>query len=214
VIVGLLCIRLWFYIPGVLPLLVLSHNRGGALVLAVGIAGRYMGKVAAASVVLTALGLIVIHPSVTDIERMQIWQAAYINLRWFGLGVGTFTDLWMQIDGVMERPEFAHNDYIEFAFEYGIGALAVYCLIAWTFARTLSTEWPVFAGFAALALFYFPLHTPLTAFIGCVAAGSIARNRMRVCGLQHNRRSDFLAGASSQRYVLDAHSGKIVSMEP
>jgi hypothetical protein len=223
VIVGLVCHRLWRYIPGVLPLLILSHNRGGWLVVAVGLAGRYLGWRIAAGIVLFALVLMVFHPwplvpSLSDIQRMQVWDAAYSNLRWFGLGPGTFTDLWMMVEvsgeKVMERPEFAHNDYIQFIFEAGCGSVLVFALMAAVLAQSETTEWPVFAGFAALAIFYFPLHSPLSAFIGCVAAGRIVRDWVLVRDFEREFGSDFLPGDDAPRSAFDSHRGKVVSVEP
>jgi hypothetical protein len=218
VIVGLICHRLWRYIPGVLPLLVLSHNRGGALVVGVGLAGRYLGWRAVAAIVVTAAVVMYFHPSPSDIQRMQIWDAAYSNLRWFGLGPGSFTDLWMMVkelgQDVMERPEFAHNDYIQFIFEAGCGSILVFALMAAILARTEAKEWPVFAGFAALGLFFFPFHTPLCAFIGCVVAGHIVGASAYLRDFERECRSDFLSGDDAPRPVFDPHRGEIVSVEP
>jgi hypothetical protein len=218
VIVGLVCHKAWRYVPGVLTLLVLSHNRGGWLVMAVGLAGRYLGWRAMTAIVFTAAGIMYFHPSPSDIQRMQIWDAAYSNLRWFGLGPGSFTDLWMMVkelgQDVMERPEFAHNDYIQFVFEAGAGSILVFALMAAILARSEAKEWPVFAGFSALALFYFPLHSPLSAFIGCIAAGHIAGTGAYLRGFERERGSDFLSGAATPRPVFDPISGEIVSVEP
>jgi hypothetical protein len=218
VIVGLVCHRAWRYVPGVLPLFILSHNRGGWLVVAVGLAARYLGWRLAAGIVMFAIVLMVVHPQPSDIQRMQIWDAAYSNLRWFGLGPGSFTDLWMMVEElgqkVMERPEFAHNDYIQFVFEAGLGSVLVFALMAAILAQPKATEWPVFAGFAALGLFFFPFHTPLCAFIGCVAAGYIVAERRRVRDFERECRSYFLSGAAAPGSVSDPHGGEIVSVEP
>jgi len=218
VIVGLVCHGEWRYIPGVLPLFILSYSRGGWLVVAVGLAGRYLGWRVAAGIVLFALVLMYFHPSPSDIQRMQIWDAAYSNLRWFGLGPGTFTDLWMMVEElgqkVMERPEFAHNDYIQFAFEAGLGSILFFALMAAVLARSEQRQWPVFAAFCSLALFYFPLHSPLSAFIGCIVAGHIAGAGAYLRGFERERGSDFLPGAAAPGSVSGPHGGAIVSVEP
>ena len=71
--------------------------------------------------------------------------------------------------------EVTHNDYLQLAFEFGIGSLAIFAIGAFALARTESPDWLAFFTFAIAAGFFFPLYAPMLAFIGCVSAGHLLR---------------------------------------
>lgn len=184
ILIGLISHRLWFYIPGVLPSLILSHSRGAWLVLALALVAKYLNWKIALGLLLAALLVFTFYPPSSDVLRLMIWRMAYQNLSWFGLGPGTFIHVWLEYQGATYRPEFAHNDYLQLWFEFGLGALAIYCILAWSLLGTSSAgsrlrcpDWPVLVAFSSLGLFWFPLYSPIPAFIGCVVAGHLVRDR-------------------------------------
>ena len=185
VILALICERLWFYIPALIPGLYLSHSRGGYLILAIGLLAKYVHWTVAL-LILTLTGLLSVYfldPSNT--LRLQIWSVAYAKLTPLGWGIGSFYDIWYQTgDHSLIHPEFVHNDYLQLAFEFGWGALPAYILWAGVLLRVQAPTWPIAVGFATCMAFYFPLSCPLVAFIGCVVAGHLLRepHELRVVG--------------------------------
>lgn len=180
VILALVDNRAWFYIPAMLPGLYLAHSRGGWLVLTVGLLSRMRWWVAALVTSLTGAVAFLIHGT-TDVLRLQAWSVAYALLTPFGHGAGSFADLFY---GNI-RPEHVHNDYLQLAFEFGIGAIPVYLILARALYRRGEPYWPVMVGFATLSLFFFPLYCAPLAFVGAVVAGHVLRgdDGLRVAGL-------------------------------
>ncbi len=180
--------RLWLYIPGLLPALYLSHSRAAWAVLGLTfLAGRIHILVALCALVLGNLALVYwLNPS--DTQRLLLWGVAIHELSWLGHGIGSFGDfyylntnpnLYVHSEGLF-RTEFVHNDYIQLWFELGIGAIPIYAIIAFALCQTTVPAWPIFFAFATFGLFYFPLYSPITAFIGLFSAGSIIRDWYRV----------------------------------
>jgi hypothetical protein len=177
VVVGLVTVKAWWYVPALLPGLWLTHSRGGAVILAAGLAARYLNWATVPVLVAISGGIFLWHPDQSSAFRITIWQIAWQHLTWFGLGAGTFVDvLYMTPEQGWIHLEFAHNDYLQLAFEYGLGAALPLGLLVFCLTRTTSPSWPVMVGFAVSGLFYFPLYTELTAFIGCAVAGLIVRD--------------------------------------
>jgi len=176
VILALFCERLWLYIPLLLPGLYLSHSRGAYLILAVGLLAKYIHWTTAL-LIIAVCGLLAIYfVDSSNALRLQIWSVAYAKLTPWGWGVGSFYDIWYQSkDAVLIHPEFVHNDYLQLAFEFGWGAIPSYIILAAGLTRTQSVAWPIAIGFATSMAFYFPLHCPLIAFIGCLTTGHLLR---------------------------------------
>jgi hypothetical protein len=162
----------WRYIPAMLPGLVLAQSRGGYLVLAIGLTGRF-GWQASVLVLLATGALSVTIMGTSDLDRLMIWGAAWRDLDWLGHGPGSFANVLLQAADGVHYPGHVHNDYLQLAYELGICAVPVYLIYAGALIRTESPYWPAFAGFAAASVFFFPLYAPVTAFIGAVLAGHI-----------------------------------------
>lgn len=196
VVIGLISHRLWFYIPGVLVSMILANSRGAWLMLALAMIARYLHwKVAVG--ILAAAALIFTYQAgyrEDDGLRLTIWRVAYDNLSWLGLGPGTFVNVLVSFAGKIHRPEFTHNDYLQLWFEFGLGAIPLYCIVAWSLTRTSSQDWPVLVAFAVLGLFWFPLYSPIPAFIGCVVAGHLVRDRHVLRGDGVRGRPDVVSG--------------------
>lgn len=179
-ILGLCAYRLWWYIPGLLPALALSHSRGAVIILAcVGLA-MMIRWYAVVGILIIGLGIVSLNPTPSDIQRFYLWGLTIRELTPFGHGIGSFntflyynpTDLYPNAQGFF-HPEFVHNDYLQLWFELGAGAIGIYLLYAICLSQTQSPHWPIFFGFALLGLIYFPLYNPIPAFIGSLVAGRI-----------------------------------------
>lgn len=175
VILGHLSEGLWLYIPSLLPALYLAHSRGGWLMLAVGLISRFVHWYLSLIITLVAGIYFLAALSSSDDARVHTWATAFHGLSPFGWGIGTFIDVYYAIGDHLIHPEYAHNDYLQLWFELGLGALPIYCILAWALTRAQSKAWPVLVAFCTAELFYFPLYCPIPAFIACVVAGHLLR---------------------------------------
>lgn len=178
IILGLVIERDWYFIPALLPGLLLSQSRGAYAALALGLVlTRVRSPVLIVLGAASAAFIATLHLSISDADRLNIWHAAWTNLTLFGHGPGSFLSVWFQpTPTTMEWPQHAHNDALQLAFEYGIGAAIPMAVCAFLLARVESQEWPLFAVFIFLGLFSFPLYSPITSVIGAMAAGRIVRD--------------------------------------
>ncbi len=186
VLVALIQHRLWFYIPGALPGLVLAQSRGAWLAVVLAMLCRYFDWRAAVSTLAAAGLAFYLWQGPSDIVRLQIWQLAAMHLSPLGAGPGTFGALGIQTG----QMGLVHNDYLQIVFEYGVGSLAIFVIMGAALAQTERTEHPVLVAFLALGLFWFPLYSPLTAFIGTAVAGHLVRDWSLVRALDRRRRLD------------------------
>ncbi len=177
VILALVCDRGWFYIPAMLPGLIVAGSRGAWLVLAIGLASHVLNWRSLLLILLAGAALAVTLFGASDAERLQIWGLASQHLTPFGHGVGSFADmLYIDRDGLMRHPEHVHDDYLQLAYELGIGAVPIFVIYAAALGRTRGVYWPAFAAFAAAGVFFFPLYSPVLAFLGAVLAGHLLRS--------------------------------------
>jgi hypothetical protein len=204
-ILGCVEARLWYHIPMILPSLVLAqgaayHSRGGFAILAVGLLSK-LHRLAA----FAALGLIATAALLTlndsNAYRLEIWGATWHNLSLFGSGTESYASFFIinHAAGTATHPEFAHNDFLQLWFEYGIVALIPIALLI-AGART-----PVGVGTLALACFYFPLYTPVTAFIAFYIVGRNLRYAT-LAKLHRHLRGSALLRRSADAQPLAVHS--------
>jgi hypothetical protein len=170
-IVGLIVYNEWWYILGVAPSLILSQSRGAWLSLAIGlVAWRFRSWWLLACVAFGfLLGVVYFHSPHDDL-RLRFWDLAIHSLYPFGWGVGSWVDVLVP----PYHPEYVHNDYLQLAFEFGFGAIPALFILAVCALQRSSREWPVFVTFLFMAVFSFPLHAPITAFLGALCAGRLA----------------------------------------
>lgn len=203
-LVGLLCHRLWWYMPFPALGLVLSSTRGGLAVLALGLAARYGGWLGGLAV-LSAGGIAFsLSTGSGDLERMQIYGVTVPVLSWLGNGAGQFTEIWFIRTSAQKlvRPEYVHNDLIQLTYEYGVGALAVAGLFGLALRQSSHPEWPVLFAWVGLSLFFFPLWAPVLAFIGLVCLGSVLAHRDRVRVDQRSRRPSLLRWLADEQFPV------------
>jgi hypothetical protein len=193
VIIALISWREWFYIPFLVPGLVLSQSRGAMIVLAFTALAMHVRWYITLAAIGIGFGLMAFFAPPSDLQRLFLWGYTLRNLDLLGHGIGSYntllvfnpTEFYPRAAGMI-HPEFVHNDYLQLWFELGIGAVLAYTLLVRGLLRTQDPDWPVLCGFAILATFYFPLYGPLLMFIGCSAAGSIASRRIRGGDFVHN----------------------------
>jgi hypothetical protein len=113
-------------------------------------------------------------------ERFALWEDTASGITPFGRGAGSFFMLYPEFakrtDTMYTRPEDPHNEYLNLAFEYGIGALPIILLFSWAMVGGDRARW-VCAAFACIALFSFPTRIPTEGFVGMVALGRLCRDR-------------------------------------
>lgn len=197
---GLVEFRLWPYILLPLPGLLLSQSRGAWAITIFGLLSRIIPFP-----ILIGLGasfaiLLTLHPTQSDIQRIYLWHLAWDHLTLFGHGAGSWSTVYyVAYDTLfhspvrLTQPTFTHNDYLQLWFELGIGAIPIYALLALALTQTHHTGWATLLSCAVLALFYFPLQTPVTAFILCALAGRSVASWHLTGPLSPYRRPDFLS---------------------
>jgi O-antigen ligase len=112
----------------------------------------------------------------SDAQRMFIWQSAFNNLKWLGWGPGVFFSIALPYDSGVIYPGHVHNDALQLAFEYGIGAALPIGVIGWALFRPRAKEWPVVLAFVTASCYSMPLWMPVASFLALVAVGRVLRN--------------------------------------
>jgi hypothetical protein len=181
VLIALACDSLWHYMPILIAGLALSQSRGGVLILTLALVSKYLHWLFALALLAIGAAYFSLHETPTDHWRLQIWGYAIRGLTFFGWGPDAFNDVYFILESrdlhpSFNHPEFVHNDILQLWFSFGIAALVPYTALVYGVTRSTHRYWPVAIGFAALTLFYFPLYTPVPAFIGCVLAGHLCRS--------------------------------------
>lgn len=110
--------------------------------------------------------------------RLAIWASAISNMTVFGHGAGSFQAMYVLIQHYAEiplgRPENAHNEFINLAFELGVpGIIAAAILAAHLWRSGLEVERCALAAIGAEAAFGFPLHLPTAGFLAAIVAGRL-----------------------------------------
>ena len=177
VILGCVIYRLYWLIPALVVALVLSQSHAGWIALLIGIlAWHYRSLSLVALVPLVVAVVFTYHFRESDAQRLQVWYAAVTNLAWFGHGPGSVLALWYRSGTTLVYPEYAHNDFLQLAFEYGLFAILPIGLLLILGLCTNARDWPLWIAFLFMGLVSFPLYTPILAFIGACAAGRISRD--------------------------------------
>lgn len=179
-VLALLVVALWseelylWSLP-LFPGLLLAQSRGAWVALVIGVLALYVRKIWV-FVPLAFVGMFfLLHLSASDSERMYIWQAAWKGLTWLGWGPGMFFVLLLPGQTQPLFPEYAHNDALQLAFEYGVGSILPLAIFVFALSRRREKEWPVIVAFATASCYSMPLYMPLASFLGLVAVGRVLR---------------------------------------
>ena len=183
---SLIILKLWWWILVTLPGIILVHSRAALLALICGLFIWLWPRSRLAVYILGALFLMIslIYYSGHDFsissidERFALWKDTIRGFKIFGNGVGSFEILYpkyaINVDTIISRPKYAHNEFLHYWFEFGIGTLLLIPLI-WNVIKIKRDERIILYGIGIVSLFAFPMHIPVVAFIGCLAAGYITR---------------------------------------
>ena len=113
--------------------------------------------------------------------RLDLWIDTVQGLSFWGHGVGSFYTTFIKyathVDTFHYQPDTAHNDYLQFIFEFGFpAALVMAATLSVVWWKAFESERLVLLAFAVIAMFAFPLHNPATAAVFGIVAGHAARN--------------------------------------
>lgn len=191
IVVGLLGYRLWWYIPGTLPALLMQGSRGALGSLALCGLVWLWGKTRLGALILgLAMGLVGLsmvgsgaHHNSFE-QRAAMWDATVRGITIVGNGIGSFYSTFPlqhpRINLVQHRPDHAHNDMMELTYELGVGIIFVVVFLAFAFAGTLRSERAILLTFVLEGITGFPLYFPATAFLALFCAGRLCGERIAV----------------------------------
>lgn len=201
VAVALVTERMWPWALPLAPGIWLAHSRGGVIVLLVGLLGHFTRNLwASAGAFALAVPFYLLYPlSSSDAQRTYIWHVAWDNLTWFGWGAGTFYSAVFSQNGVPFIPEYAHNEFLQLAFEYGVAAALPITVIAYAVWRSDVAEWPVVLAFCAAACFSMPFFMPIASFLAFAAVGRVLRVHGLHGGYGNLGRRDVFSGFGARR---------------
>lgn len=202
VFVGCIAYRLWWALPLIAPCLILSPQRTALLSIVVGllmwrirlglllIVGGVMTLLAAGSLGLDLSKLWRIN---TIDQRLDYWTDAWEALTLWGYGIGSFRWIFpavsYRVDPLFLRLDYVHNDFLQFAFEMGVGVFLLFALVGYSFMRVHDASRMVLAAFVTQMVLWFPLHLPAHVFFGALAAGHFATRRHGVYTVHDDGRS-------------------------
>lgn len=183
VIVGLVSELMWKWVPGCLPLLLLSQSRGAWVALIGTAAAVLMNSLIswrdriffAGMLLLPALLWWYYFHGGSDPIRWVIWQAIGTHLNWSGSGAGSTMSIFLLTNQIFHI-EHAHNDYLQLIFEYGIGTVPLILFAYLLLEHRHATTWPAYVCCLILSVYFWTLESPVTAFPFAIVAGALARD--------------------------------------
>lgn len=176
---ALAVVRLWWFIPAVLPALLIARCRGAFAGLAAVILillWRWSRYAALATGLVGAVVVSQVHGGVASIDvRLEWWRDVLQQLTWLGHGLGSFYTLFPTFgnETFSIRPEHLHNDWLEFAFE--LGALGSVLLAAILAALVHGPVSLVLVAFIVASCFGFGAHMAVTGCVAALCAGHLSR---------------------------------------
>lgn len=191
--------------------LILSHHRTSMIALATagmtwGAEKRFhkekqlwLAALCAPLLLLFLCGIIFFTDIPTVHERIGIWRSTVSGLTFFGHGAGSFRNLiplyfLSESEGGLD---YAHNDLLQLAFNYGIAALLPAALFGLLIISSTSPMRYVLLVFGIQSLAEFPLYMPVTGFLAALAAGHCSRD-WAYCGWRDVLRGGTLFGRFSR----------------
>jgi O-antigen ligase len=215
VVLGLLATGDYWIALGVMPSVLLPMARGalGALGLLASAwsVQRWGWRAALLIVPLVAIACGEIfektrHDTGETAQRVAMTLDTVQGLRFWGNGIGSYYALYPRdathIDTTRLRPNHAHNDTLELAFEGGLPAVVLAAaLVFLAFRRGQPPERLVLAALCLEGLVGFPGHMPATAFLFGLVAGHAAGSRDRLRDLGERRRLALFIRALIARYA-------------
>lgn len=211
-VIAMAHLRVWWLVPGPAFGVIVVEERTALLALAV--AGALyvwsrsrMLALAIILVVTSAVGAATFQHhgarmnSVT--ERSAIWKDTLAGFTPFGAGIGSYMAIFPKrathVDTLLRRPEYAHNEFLHYTFELGLGVLPLLGVVFLALGGSLELERLLLAAILVEAAFAFPLHMPATGFVAALCLGRLVASRV---GLRRARRSSRVEYAAYPSYQL------------
>jgi hypothetical protein len=173
VIVGLVTERLYWWLIPVIPGFILSGSRGAWLAVVVALtamaAGRLRWLVPPTLLAGAACYFIFIGDANGSL-RFTIWHATILDLTPLGHGIGSFAGLLMTGPDGIERPAFAHNQFLTWLYELGAAGGVLIWITLSALWRSDAKEWPVLLAAAVIAVLFDPMAQPVLGFLFVVSA--------------------------------------------
>lgn len=186
----------WWLVPGPLALAWMVQSRTAAVALAAaGFAALWIARPRDRRRGLLVLGLLCAGGALAGLlrgdlgryeDRLEIWAATARNLHLAGDGLGSFAV-------AATYYEYAHSEFLQYAFELGLGSALLWLILGWSLWRGPTRERAVLVAFSVICALWFPLHAPFPAFVAAVVAGHLCGERARARDDERARR---MVGAS------------------
>ena len=210
-VVALVAQRKWLWALPLVPGLMIANSRGAYVALAIGLLAAYVRRTWVLVAVAAVGALLFTAPlSPSDQLRMLIWNTALHNMTLWGWGPGSFYAILIPDGGTFSYPEYAHNDALQLAFEYGVGAALPLAVFAFALSRTSDAEWPAIVAFVTAGCYSMPLWMPVASFLALVSVGRVLRNY----GLVRRERDGWRLHVVSWRPGYQTGSGAGVPVAP
>lgn len=157
---------------------------------------------ATSGIVASALVVIAVHGALGLFrDRLDIWRFILPHVTWHGDGLNS---LAVAATGL----EFAHNEFLHYAFELGIGSAFLWGIFAYALWSGPSIERAAVAGLLALCGVLYPLHEPVPAFVGAALAGHLCGHRRRAVLLERAR------GVAGALGLFDEQPSGVGALQP
>jgi hypothetical protein len=222
-LVGALALRLWVLVPSAFVSVAIAQCRGAYLACAVcGILWLWprsrLGAVACALGLVfgVSLSIAFMEHGPLSLERLYVWHDAIDGFDFIGNGIGSFYTMSPAYGGhtalLNVREAHAHNDLLEIVFELGAGSIFLVTVFIVALSVQSPLRWPLIV-IVVEGTVGFPLHSPLTAFVGAVLAGMLCADRARICdalalcGKRDGYGDRFAPAALSHQLCHDAPRG-------
>lgn len=208
--------KLWWYIPVVIPGLMVSSR---AVILGLGVSLAIMtwakSKMLSIAILISSWFLAyfitfpsqvinVVNNTASVFQRLYVWQDMLAGFTIFGNGVGSFVYKFPEhnrhIDGSVTLVEYAHNDLLQLFFELGIGAIPLIAIVA-LLLMVKNDYKSALIFFIIIGIFGFPLHMPITAFMFALVAAQLAKSSLGYSDIVNYFRSNLFSRMEAIRYT-------------
>lgn len=216
--------RAWKLVPGLVLGVLLTRDRTGlVMLLAATIFYMWHRRILLKPLPLLFLAVLLTagvfmtwqkNPTFTNIgqDRVAIWKDTTLGMTLMGNGIGSFWTEYPRAathtDTALERAEFAHSEPLHFVFELGVGSLFLFAALAWSLGGKYAPELEtgILVAILAASCLAFPLHMPVTAFLGFLVAGRLAGVRCRYELAQSF--GGVFNGERSERFINEARAAR------
>lgn len=188
ILVALCMNRKWVWT--LIPALLVGITASKGVIVALAATGALWGwkRSKAMSIIAVGIGCIIVFGIIPNWGsfsiRIDLWSDTLRGMTWFGKGIGSFFVSFpahaKDIAVYVKRPEYAHNEFIHFAYELGFGSVFLWAVVALALQGKNEAEKLVLASILFMGLFSFPLHFPTTGFVAALVAGNLCRHRPTV----------------------------------